>query len=363
MVWVCNESAGWLLASLGLGGLAALASCTLDRTPIGPFTDAATIDAGSTLLDAFVPNDAPTSDGRPPDDAAHDASMRDANMQDGNVRDATESDTGRADAAPIDASDLDASIADAGGDTNTADAGFCRRRSPIVAWDFEAPTPLNASEHHPDLGGLSDATLVWATNGGVVGGGAVTFSGGLLEIPVSAGPAIRAEARDQNAFSAEVWVQQSSTMPAGPARIMTCSMNTSIRAFTIGQQNDEVRGRIRSNLTDANGFDWIDTLRTPEAVLIARNVFPTMAPTHIVLVWRRGTARLYINGELIDERVHSAEARLVWADGLSCGFGDEFGNGLGMRRWSGGRLELAAFYVGALSRSDVQCLHTLGPNR
>ena len=95
-------------------------------------------------------------------------------------------------------------------------------------------------------------------------------------------------------FSVATWIEPRDTLQSGPARIVSYSLNPSLRNFTLGQEGVELHFRVRNPAAGPNGTRW--DLRTKGLGLKAE-------PTHVVAIYDRGTERLYVNGVLIERVV------------------------------------------------------------
>jgi len=56
-----------------------------------------------------------------------------------------------------------------------------------------------------------------------------------------------------DAITLEVWAKNSNLTQSGPARIMTLSEDSGDRNFTLGQENNEFEGRLRTTSSTNNG--------------------------------------------------------------------------------------------------------------
>jgi len=90
-----------------------------------------------------------------------------------------------------------------------------------------------------------------------------------------------------HAFSVELRIRPLSLDQRGPARLISLSGSPEERDFTLAQEGDGIHFRVRTRLTGPNG-SYIH-LHVP-------NVLTENAWHHIVAVFHRGTARLYVDG-------------------------------------------------------------------
>jgi hypothetical protein len=128
---------------------------------------------------------------------------------------------------------------------------------------------------------------------------AVEWSPGALHVNASTliasdGPASKIidGCLESNELSMETWIAPLQLNQAGPARIVTLSVDPATRDFTLGQQNDLYYVfRLRSEETNLQGQP---ELQTPSGDLDVKTVL-----THIVLTRTAlGERAIYVNGEL-----------------------------------------------------------------
>jgi len=87
----------------------------------------------------------------------------------------------------------------------------------------------------------------------------------------------------------ELWIQTEDLKQSGPARILSYSIDTRFRNFTIGQLREKLAVRLRTTETSPNGMN-------PH--LIIDDTFNYKGPQHMVVVYNFSEQRVYINGEL-----------------------------------------------------------------
>jgi hypothetical protein len=126
-----------------------------------------------------------------------------------------------------------------------------------------------------------------------------------------------------SAFSVELWIRTASLGQAGPARLISFSENPEKRNFTLGQQGDQIHFRVRTPITGPNG-SYIQ-LKVP-------CVITDSAWRHIIAVFNRGAARLYVNGAF---RPPSLQADLHFLPALL---------GLGRNGWARAAFCFLAFF-------------------
>ncbi len=162
------------------------------------------------------------------------------------------------------------------------------------------------------------------------------------------GPAFRlTEAcRKSNELTLEAWLKTADLNQTGPARILSMSLDSGQRNFTLGQDRDGLVVRLRTTQTTENGTPSTDT---PRGVL-------TTDLTHVVFTRNAlGLTRIYLNGEpVVDGQVDGTFAN--WAD-YPLLLANE---GTGDRQWLG-ELRLVAVYSRALTEDQVKQNHDAGP--
>lgn len=129
---------------------------------------------------------------------------------------------------------------------------------------------------------------------------ATTVRGGKFAItaPVviaSDGPAskIIAAVKRSQEIAVELWLTPQDTQQAGPARIVSLSVDTSQRNLTIGQDRGQFDVRLRTTATDANGMPSIATPADSVSTALTHFVFTHAAD---------GTTTLYIDGTPVIQR-------------------------------------------------------------
>jgi hypothetical protein len=148
-------------------------------------------------------------------------------------------------------------------------------------------------------------------------------------------------------FSIEAWVAPTDLDQGGPARILTYSLDKSLRNFTIGQNRDTLVFRLRTTRTGPNGA-------RPQTVV--DGVFSTTDPTHLVVTYDHVAIRIYVDGRL-ESSVPTAGGRLDnWSDRYQFALGNEL---TGNRPWSG-RIYHVAIYRRALSAMEIEMERSLG---
>ncbi len=143
----------------------------------------------------------------------------------------------------------------------------------------------------------------------------------------------------QNAYSVEAWVIAGDTAQDGPARIVSYSVDTSTRNFTMGQNAIYYAFRNRSDNTGANGTPQLEGLDTEVVTALQ----------HVVMTFDAETGRkVFVNGALAG--ADNAADNLAWTDDQILVIGNEVTND---RLWQG-VIKMVAVHNAALTPSEVQ---------
>ncbi len=146
----------------------------------------------------------------------------------------------------------------------------------------------------------------------------------------------------------EAWIRPAFTTLEGPARIVTFSKNSSQRNFTLGQDGDQYDFRLRTTATSGNGIPSIHSDDEPFSTEL----------THVVYTRDRdGRARLYINGNLVEEDTISGST-MNWDASHTLALANEIGKG---RPWLG-TYYLIAIYNRDLLPNEVEAHFNAGHN-
>ncbi len=142
-----------------------------------------------------------------------------------------------------------------------------------------------------------------------------------------------------NEYSVEAWVIPENTAQVGPARIVSYSLGTGVRNFTLGQNATNYQFRNRSTATGVNGTPALEAL-DPQADTVLQ---------HVTMTFDAASGRKdYINGQLSIEENISDE--LDWLDNQILVIGNEVTNN---RPWQG-VFKLVAIHNKALSAAEIQ---------
>jgi hypothetical protein len=137
-------------------------------------------------------------------------------------------------------------------------------------------------------------------------------------------------------LTAEVWFTPSNLTQAGPARIVSLSLDTSERNFQLAQAAAQFNSRFRSSTTLANGQD------TSAGTM-------TVALTHYVLTrTSTGTIKMYVNGSEISSTTPGGDLT-TWVSTYALAVANEHTRD---RDWLG-ELHLIALYSRALPVAEV----------
>jgi len=182
----------------------------------------------------------------------------------------------------------------------------------------------------------------------------VRFQGGRigLDLPVviaSDGPATRLTQalRQAQQFSLEVWITPAEGEQAGPARIVSLSLDTSKRSLALVQEKGRYELRLRTSTTNDNGTP---ATPTPDGTAVHR-------PTHIVATRTPdGVVRLFLDGKEVATNTVAGDMNR-WPDGCRLVVGNEVS---GDRPWRG-EIALVAIYARALSADEIARNFAAGP--
>ena len=262
-------------------------------------------------------------------------------------------DTGMPDAGEDDAGD-DAGMPDGGEDA--FDAGeSCSAGPPVVLYEFEAGDDatqiLDRAPADPDVP-LTDITgeitIVEAAS-------LVETRGARMAADQAASDALMQAMLDSGSFTVEVWTRALDLVqeePSGPERIVTLSLDSAERAFTLGHDEGNAVVRLQTDGTNAQGTQCTDMT---SSVVNVPGVFTALdPPKHMVLVFSGtlGEPRVYINGEVVPGEWPCGMNMLGWTTGVyRFAIGDEL---TGQRGYDG-QIHRVAIYDRAMGAPEVQC--------
>ncbi|WP_306644043.1 HYR-like domain-containing protein [Sanyastnella coralliicola] len=140
-------------------------------------------------------------------------------------------------------------------------------------------------------------------------------------------------------LSLELWIDQSNLNQYGPARIMSYSVNTASRNYTLGQEGNEYRIRNRTTTGDNQGFPEQACSQDIETGL-----------QHVVYTFNvnTGQEKWYIDNELVDTDTRSGDLS-NWDSAYEFAIANE----ITMDRPWMGDIYLAAIYCQVLDANEV----------
>lgn len=142
-----------------------------------------------------------------------------------------------------------------------------------------------------------------------------------------------------NEYSVEAWVIPNNTAQDGPARIVSYSLDTAVRNFTMGQNAIYYQLRNRSAATGVNGTPALEALDPQTDTLLQ----------HVIMTFDAASGRkVYVNGQLSIEE-NNGDA-LDWLDNQILVIGNEVTNN---RLWQG-VFKLVAVHNKALTVAEIQ---------
>jgi Concanavalin A-like lectin/glucanases superfamily len=227
----------------------------------------------------------------------------------------------------------------------TCERGVCRNgngrvnQGLVALYDFQEGSGdmvVDQSQVSPgvDLVISDPASVSW-------GQSTLTLEASTVVRSAGAASQIANACRSSNEVTIEAWIAPASATQSGPARIITMSPDTTVRNFTLGQEDDAYVLRLRTTASDGNG--------QPPGHTPAGDV--STAPTHVVATRdAAGSRRMYVNGVLRARNRISGDFS-SWDDSWSLGLGNELGAD-GDRAWLG-TFHLVAVYCRALTGLEV----------
>ena len=141
-------------------------------------------------------------------------------------------------------------------------------------------------------------------------------------------------------FSLVAWIESDTKDQSGPARIISYSLNTGLRNFTLAQSQGDMVMRLRTIQTDLNGV---------KPSLRVKNVFDSRAPQHLVITYDFSFQSVYVNGK-IRKREALPQGRFTnWDPSYHLILGNE---ATGNRPWKG-KIYFVAIYDRPLSEKEA----------
>ena len=144
-----------------------------------------------------------------------------------------------------------------------------------------------------------------------------------------------------NGLTLELWIETEDQNQFGPARILSYSINTQLRNFTIGQSSDQLVIRLRTTETNLNGTN-------PH--LIIEDTFNYRYLQHVVVTYDFSEQRVYINGEQKTRSKILKGDFSNWDPSCKLVIGNEV---TGKRPWKG-KLYYAAIFNRPLTKKEIR---------
>ena len=146
----------------------------------------------------------------------------------------------------------------------------------------------------------------------------------------------------------EAWLATADLDRFGAARVVTYSLDTALRNFTLAQDGDALVFRLRTSKTDLNGV-------RPQSVI--GNVFTSLDPMHIAVSYDGNVTAIYLDGEIVARRDRPQGGFDNWDPDYLLAFGNEL---TGTRPWSG-KLFRVGIYDRALSEEEIRLVAAARP--
>lgn len=180
-----------------------------------------------------------------------------------------------------------------------------------------------------------------------INGGGLKINAPVLIAAQSEETKILSACKTSNALTLEAWIKPANTTQDGPARILTFSLDTLNRNFTLGQEFSAYDVRLRTTTTSENGVPSLAT---------SSNVVSTQLSHVIYTRAASGATKIYFNGgELASGSIGGDFSG--WDAGHILALANELS---GDRPWLG-EFQLAAIYCRALSAAEVLQNYQAGP--
>jgi VanZ family protein len=145
-----------------------------------------------------------------------------------------------------------------------------------------------------------------------------------------------------------LWLQTEDLRQFGPARILSYSIDPSLRNFTVGQSRDKLVFRLRTTKTSLNGTN-------PH--LIVDDVFNYKGIQHMVIMYDFMKQQVYINGELKAQSEVLKGDFSNWDPSCILAIGNEV---TGDRPWKG-KIYYAAIFNRPLTEQEIRQSYLSGP--
>jgi fluoride ion exporter CrcB/FEX len=165
----------------------------------------------------------------------------------------------------------------------------------------------------------------------ISGSNGIVFTGeGMVSSP-SPASALYHELVSGQGLTLDVWLAPANTHQAGPARIVSYSMNSDLRNFTLGQDGKNLSMRLRTTNTSLNG-----TLPN----LVLADLFHSSEPMHIVVTYDYTYQTVYVNGTMHTQSELPGGDFTNWNPGCYLIFGNEV---TGDRQWQGSLFQVSIY--------------------
>jgi hypothetical protein len=202
---------------------------------------------------------------------------------------------------------------------------------------------VSGTEPIIDLEMTSGVTKLPDRNGVVISNADQSYTHGLFSQTAPAG--LASIIQTTKAMTVEIW-----TLPVDTnqwdARMVSYSYDGSNRNFSFILQYDAFEVRLRTALTDNNGYN----------ILFSTNrVFETVNPDvfHAVYTYDNGAEKVYLNAELVAEFTERGDDISNWDNTYPFVIGTENNNSATRRQYEG-EIYLVAIYEMALSQDEIE---------
>jgi len=188
--------------------------------------------------------------------------------------------------------------------------------------------------------------------------GGLHFDGGGIAAVQGSSSKVRLGLQATNTLSVEAWVTPSELSQEGPSRIVTFSLDSTERSFTLGhggvtENPDTMLGFGESFVARLQTTDSMGTNGTPGLVTES---LVELEPMHVVMTHDEDSEfSVWVDGELV-----ASEARTGTFDNWSTEHVLGVGNEISLNRPYFGTVHLVAVYDRALSQSEIQQNHAAG---
>jgi hypothetical protein len=178
------------------------------------------------------------------------------------------------------------------------------------------------------------------------GGGLSLDSATIIQSAGAASKVIDA-VRQSKEITVEAWIKPANLTQSGPARIVTISQNTGNRNFTIGQDAETYKARLRSTSSSDNGKPELTAPDQTASLDLIQLVFKSNSS---------GDRYIYVNGEQVAADYDNAHGVGTNWDNYHLAIGNEITLN---RPWLG-EVHLVAIYGRALSNDEIATNYAAG---